>query len=228
MKTIGLIGGISWQSTLEYYRIINENAMKRLGNGHTARILVDSLDFGEVDDFIRRNDFSGLAAMIIHSARRLEQAGSELLLICANTMHFIAKKVQESIHIPLVSIVDVTIEKILQKELSRVALLGTKFTMEQDFFKEKLVQQHIEVLVPGADDRDFIHHTIFRELFSGQKNPVSKARFLGIIQTLVESGAEGIILGCTEIPMLIKQEDCTVPVFDTTEIHAMAAVEKAI
>lgn len=228
MKTIGLIGGLSWQSTLEYYRIINETMTERLGNGHAAKIIIDSLDFGEVDDFIHKKDFAGLSALIVNSAKRLEKAGAEILLIGANTMHFVAQDVIDNIQIPLLHIVEATIEKIREKSLTGVALLGTRFTMEQDFYKQRLIDQGIEVFIPSVDDMDFIHNTIFTELFKAVRNPESKKRFLRIIDSLVKQGAQGVILGCTEIPMLIKQEDCTVPVFDTTEIHALAAVELAL
>jgi len=227
MKTIGLIGGMGWQSTLEYYRIINETMLSRTGNGHAAKIIIDSLDFGEVEDLIHRNDFAGLTTMLVHSARKLELAGAELLLIGANTMHFVAPEVSRNVSIPLVHIVDVTIEKIREKGLSKVGLLGTKFTMEQDFFKQRLMQHGIKAIVPELVERAFIHRTIFTELFIGKINPVSKTRFLKIIGSLIEGGAQGIILGCTEIPMLIKQDDCPVPVFDTTLIHSVAAVDLA-
>jgi len=228
MKKIGLIGGISWQSTLEYYRIINETAMERLGSGHSAKIVIDSLDFGEVEVFIREKNFEGLTEMIISSAKILEKSGAEMVLICANTMHFVAPEVQKNISIPLVHIVDVTIDKIKEKNLSCVALLGTQFTMEQDFFKERLVQQGIGVLIPEIEDREFIHKAIFTELFQGIIKPGTKNRFLQIIDSLNRQGAQGVILGCTEIPLLLHQEDCSIPVFDTTEIHSKAAVELAI
>ena len=228
MKKIGLIGGISWQSTLEYYRIINETTMERLGNGHSAKILIDSLDFGEVEEFIREKNFAGLTAMLISSAKTLENSGAELLLICANTMHFVAPAVQENINIPLVHIVDVTIKKIQERNLSCVALLGTQFTMEQNFYKERLVQHGIEVLVPELEDREFIHKTIFTELFQRIIKPETKKRFLEIIEKLNKQGAQGVILGCTELPLLLNQQDCSIPVFDTTEIHSKAAVELAL
>jgi aspartate racemase len=228
MKTIGLIGGMSWQSTIEYYRIINSAVARRTKGKHAAKIVIDSVDFGEVEVLISNQDFAGLTALLVNSAQKLENAGAELLMIGANTMHFAAEQVQDSISIPLVNIVDATTEAIQAKSLTKVGLLGTKFTMEQDFFKQWLIANDIDVNVPEAEDREFIHQTIFRELFSAHINPESKKRFLRIIDSLVKQGAQGVILGCTEIPLLIKQEDCNVPVFDTTEIHALAAVELAL
>jgi aspartate racemase len=228
MKTIGLIGGMTWQSTVEYYRIINETAMERQGNGHAARILIDSLDFGDVGELMQKNDLAGLSSLLIRSALRLEQAGAEILLIGANTMHFFTREVREVIHIPLIHIVDATIARIHEKGLKRVVLLGTKFTMEQEFYRQLLREQGIDALVPGEDDMNFIQQTIVTELFYGIKNPASKERFLDIISSLLAQGAEGIILGCTEIPLLLHPEDCTAPVFDTTLIHSQAAVDAAL
>ncbi len=225
MKTIGLIGGMSWQSTIEYYRIINNEVNRRTGGKHAAKIIIDSFDFKEVEELMRNEDFAGLTALLVNSAQKLEKAGAELLMIGANTMHFAAEPVQESISIPLVNIVDATIEAIRSKSLTKVGLLGTKFTMEKDFFKQRLLMNGIDVNMPGAEDREFIHQTIFRELFNAHINPESKKRFLSIMDGLANDGAQGIILGCTEIPLLIKQEDTALPVFDTTEIHALAAVE---
>jgi aspartate racemase len=227
MKTIGLIGGMSWQSTIDYYRIINEAVVSRTKGKHSAKILIDSVDFGNVEDFLRNKDFPGLTTFLINSARKLELAGAELLMIGANTMHFAAESVKQNISIPLVNIVDETVKVIRAKSLTKVGLLGTKFTMEQDFFKKRLIANGITVNIPGLEDRNFIHRVIFKELFSAYINPVSKKRFLSIMDALEGDGAQGIILGCTEIPLLIRQEDTVMPVFDTTEIHALAAVELA-
>jgi aspartate racemase len=227
MKTIGLIGGLSWQSTIDYYRFMNMEVGRRTKGKHEAKVIIDSVDFAEVEAFMRDEDFAGITALLVNSAQRLENAGAELLMIGANTMHFAAEQVQDSISIPLINIVDATIQAIQAKSLTKVGLLGTKFTMEQDFFRERLIANDIDVNVPGAEDREFIHQTIFRELFSAHINPESKKRFLSIMDGLAGEGAQGIILGCTEIPLLIKQEDTALPVFDTTEIHALAAVELA-
>jgi aspartate racemase len=228
MKTIGLIGGISWQSTLDYYRIINETIEKKTDNKHSGRILIDSLDLGDMEAFLREKDFRGLTHHVIRSAQRLEQAGAGMLLICANTMHFIAEQVQESITIPLVHIIDETIKKIKEKDLDSVGLLGTKYTMEQDFYKARLLKNGIRASVPAKEEIDFIDKMIFKELFRHYVNPESKTRMLGIIGTLAGEGAQGIILGCTEIPIIISQKDCAIPVFDTTKIHARAAAELAL
>jgi len=228
MKTIGLIGGTGWQSTLDYYRILNETMMERTGGKHFAKIVLISLDFKEVESFIINHDFNGLSLMMVKTAQSLEKAGAELMMIGANTMHLFAPEVQQSINIPLVHIADVTIRKIKEKGLDKIGLLGTKFTMEHDFYKDRIRENGIGVLVPESSDRDFIQNTITSELFQAILKPESKQRFLNIIESLVTRGAQGIILGCTEIPLLIKQNDCKVPVFDTTEIHAKAAVELAI
>jgi aspartate racemase len=227
MKTIGLIGGMSWQSTIDYYRIINNAVVRRTKGKHAAKIIIDSVDFGEVEVLISNQDFAGLTALLVNSAQKLEKAGAELLMIGANTMHFAADPVQESVRIPLVHIVDATIEAIRAKGLTKVGLLGTKFTMEQDFFRQRLILNGIDVNVPGPEDREFIQQTIFKELFHATINPESKKRFLSIMDDLAREGAQGIILGCTEIPLLIKRENTVLPVFDTTEIHALAAVELA-
>ena len=228
MKTIGLIGGMSWQSTIDYYRFMNMEVLNRTNGKHEAKIIIDSVDFGEVEAFMKEKDFEGIRTMMVKSAKKLEKAGADLVMIGANTMHFAAEQVQDSISIPLINIVDATIQAIQAKSLTKVGLLGTKFTMEEDFFKQRLITKGIDVNVPGAEDREFIHQTIFKELFNAHINQESKKRFLRIIDSLVKQGAQGVILGCTEIPLLIKQEDCNVPVFDTTEIHALAAVELAL
>jgi len=228
MKTIGLIGGMSWQSTIDYYRIINQAIVSRTEGQHSAKIVIDSVDFGEVEDLHINKDLSGLTTLLINSARKLESAGAEILMIGANTMHFAAGSVSENISIPLVNILEESIKVIQEKGLTKVGLLGTKFTMEQDFFKNQLVFNGIAVNVPVMEDRDFIQHVIFRELFNAFINPESKKRFLSIMDGLADDGAQGIILGCTEIPMIIRQEDTILPVFDTTTIHALAAVELAL
>jgi len=228
MKTIGLIGGLSWQSTIDYYRFMNMEVLKRTNGKHEAKIIIDSVDFGEVEAFMKKKDFEGIRAMMVKSAQRLEKAGADLVMIGANTMHFAAETVREAIRVPLVSIMDATIEDIRAKSLTRVGLLGTKITMEEVFFKQKLIDSGIDVIVPEKEDREFIHHTIFSELFIAAIIPETKKRYLTIMDGLARDGAQGIVLGCTEIPLLIKQKDTVLPVFDTTEIHALAAVEMAL
>jgi aspartate racemase len=225
MKTIGLIGGLSWQSTIDYYRFMNMEVLRRTNGKHEAKIIIDSVDFGEVEAFMKEKDFDGIRAMMVRSAQRLEKAGADFVLIGANTMHFAADTVREALTVPLVSIMDATIEAIHKKSLIKVGLLGTKITMEEDFFKQKLIDSGIDVIVPEKEDREFIHRTIFSELFTATIIPETKKRYLTIMDGLARDGAQGIILGCTEIPILIRQEDTALPVFDTTEIHALAAVE---
>jgi aspartate racemase len=228
MKTIGLIGGLSWQSTVDYYRFINKAVLRRTKGKHAAKVIIDSVDFGEVEDFMKKDDFKGLSVMLIKSAQRLENAGADLLMIGANTMHFAEETVKAGIEIPFVSIVDATIDAIHEKKLTKAGLLGTKLTMEWDFFKTRLMAKGIQVNVPEKEDREFIHEIIFRELFNATVKPETKKRVLSIMDSLAADSAQGIILGCTELPILIQQADTALPVFDTTEIHAMAAVELAL
>jgi len=228
MKTIGLIGGLSWESTREYYRIINQAVAQKTGAHHSAKIILNSLDFGEVEQCMTRNDFDLLTTLLIAAARSVEKAGANFILICANTMHVLADAVQAGINIPLIHIADATLDEIKQRNFTKVGLLGTQFTMEQDFYKERIIRQGISVLVPELPDRQFIQQIIFNELFSNIINPESKARFIRIITMLQNQEAQGIILGCTEIPLLIKQSDTAITLFDTTEIHALKAVKLAL
>jgi aspartate racemase len=229
MKTIGLVGGLSWESSKEYYRIINETVNERLGGLHSAKCMLYSLDFAEIRKIQQTKGYDEVTKILIDAAQRLEAAGADIVVICANTMHKFVPEIQRKIHVPIIHIADATAEKVLKKGLKKVGLLGTKMTMEEDFYKGRIRERFgIEVLVPDKDERDFIERVIFDELCVGKMNPSSKERFKEIIGNLVDSGAEGIILGCTEIPLLIKQEDVNVPVFDTTEIHAKAAVEFAL
>jgi aspartate racemase len=229
VKTIGLIGGLSWESSKEYYRIINETVNERLGGLHSAKCVLYSLEFAEIREIQQTKGSNELAKILVDAARRLEAAGADVVLICANTMHKFVPEIQREIHVPVLHIADATAEKIREKGLKKVGLLGTRMTMEEDFYKGRITERFsIDVLVPDKDDRDFIDRVIFDELCVGKMRASSKERFKEIIAKLVENGAEGIILGCTEIPLLIKQEDVKVPVFDTTEIHAKAAVEFAL
>lgn len=225
MKTIGMIGGISWVSTIDYYKLINEGINAKLGGLEFARCMINSVNYGDIKRNNDNNDWDANLKLIMHAALQLQNSGASAIIICANTMHHIADKVQQQINIPLIHIATATAKSIEQKGLKKVALLGTKFTMEYDFFTNKLKEKNIETIIPDEDDKNFIHYTIFEELGRSIINPESKKRYLKIIQGLIEKGAEGIILGCTEIPMLIKQRDVSVPVFDTTFIHSAAAVE---
>jgi aspartate racemase len=229
MKTIGLIGGLSWESSKEYYRIINETVNETLGGLHSAKCILYSLDFAESREIQQTKGWDELTKILIEAAQRLEAAGADIVLICTNTMHKFVPEIQREIHVPILHIADTTAEKVRGKGLKKVGLLGTKMTMEEDFYKGRIGERFgIDVLVPDKDGRDFIETVIFDELCVGKMNASSKKRFKQIIGKLVENGAEGIILGCTEIPLLIKQEDVSVPIFDTAEIHAKAAVEFAL
>jgi len=229
MKTIGLIGGMSWESTVEYYQIINELVKQRLGGLHSAKILMYSVDFEEIAKLQHEGRWKELTEVMVDIARRLEGAGADFLLICTNTMHKMADDVQQGINIPLLNIIDVTAERIKKLNLRKIGLLGTKFTMEDDFYKGRLIKKHgIEVVIPNDEERQVIHDIIYKELCLGVIKRSSKEKVKRILENLISKGAEGIILGCTELPLLIKQEDCNVPILDTTRIHAEAAVEYAI
>ena len=229
MKTIGLIGGLSWESSKEYYRIINETVNERLGGLHSAKCILYSLDFAESREIQQTKGWDEMTKILIDTAQRLEAAGADIVLICTNTMHKFMPEIQREIHVPILHIADATAEKVLEKGLKKVGLLGTKMTMEEDFYKGRIGEKFgINVLVPDKDERDFIETVIIDELCVGKMNASSKKRFKQIIGKLVENGVEGIILGCTEIPLLIKQGDVNVPIFDTAEIHAKAAVEYAL
>ena len=224
MKTIGLIGGLSWQSSLEYYRIINELVRDRLGGLHSAKIVMHSFDLAEMAALQKQGDWPRAAGLIIEAAAGLQNAGADVLIICTNTMHKVADEVQGSIKIPLLHIADATAEEIKAAGLKKVGLLGTRFTMEEDFWKARLVQKHgLEVIIPDQDERQIVDRTIYRELCIGQVKPSSKENLCKIIRNLIARGAEGIVLGCTEIYLLLDQRDVQVPLFDTTRIHAESA-----
>jgi aspartate racemase len=229
MKIIGLIGGMSWESTLEYYRIVNETTKNRLGGFHSAKCLLYSVDFDEVEKLQHQGNWDELTRLMIDAAVRLEGAGADFLLICTNTMHRMADDVQAAIRIPILHIVDVTAESIRNNGETRVGLLGTKFTMEQDFYKGRLRDKHgIEVLIPEEGERQVVHDILYSELCLGEIKAKSKDKFKEIIQNLVDRGAQSVILGCTEIPLIVSQEDYNIPVYDTTALHAQAAVEYAL
>jgi aspartate racemase len=229
MKTIGLIGGMSWESSLEYYRIINQEIRKRLGGLHSAKSLMFSVDFDEVEKLQHLGKWDEATEIMLDAAKRLERGGADFIIICTNTMHKMADEVQSGIDIPLLHIADATAKKIKERGYRKIGLLGTKFTMEQDFYKGRLVKKHgLDVLVPEEKDRLIIHEIIYNELCLGKIDQKSKDQFISIINRLVENGAEGIILGCTEIPLLVKQKDVSVPLFDTTSIHAEGAVEYSL
>jgi aspartate racemase len=229
MKTIGLIGGMSWESSAQYYRIINQQVRARLGGVHSAESLMFSVDFGEIERLQHEGDWTALTAQMIDAARRLERGGADFFLICTNTMHLMADEVAASVSIPLLHIADPTAEAIKGAGLSRVGLLGTAFTMEKDFYKGRLAERHgLDVLVPEEADRRIVHDIIYHELVAGEVREPSRAAYRDVIARLVERGAQAVILGCTEIMLLIGQEDSPVPLFDTTRLHALAAVDQAL
>ncbi|MFX1533385.1 MAG: aspartate/glutamate racemase family protein [Promethearchaeota archaeon] len=229
MKTIGLIGGMSWESSAEYYRIINETVKDLLGGTHSAKSIMYSVDFQEIESLQHLGKWQELTELMVDAAQRLERGGADLVVICTNTMHKMADEVQKSINIPLLHIADATAAKIKEIGIKKIGLLGTKFTMEEDFYKGRLIEKYgLEVIIPQAEQRQIVHNVIYNELVLGEIKQSSKEQFKTIIQHLKIEGAEGVILGCTEIPLLVKQEDVDVALFDTTKIHARSAVEYAI
>ncbi|WP_272149548.1 aspartate/glutamate racemase family protein [Tenacibaculum aiptasiae] len=223
MKTIGLIGGITPQSTIMYYQVLNKLATELFGEKHSAKVLINSMDFGQISQLQTEGKWDVLATIMIDAAKSLEAAGASCIVICANTMHLTINEVKEAIQIPVIHIAEATGEVILEKKLKKVALLGTKYTMEKTFYTDILKSMNIETIIPDKEDRDIIHTVIYNELAKGVLNKNSKEAYLKIIRKLEEQGVEGVILGCTEIPLLIKQEDVSIPVFDTTTIHATKA-----
>lgn len=229
MKTIGLIGGMSWESSLEYYRIINQMIKEKLGEPHSCKSIMYSVDFARFEKLQHEGKWGLLTSEMVNIAKKLEKAESDLVLICTNTMHKIAPAVQESIEIPLLHIADAVAEEIKVNNMNKVGLLGTKFTMEQDFYKRRLKEKHgIDVVIPNEKEREIVHNVIYKELISGIKKEESRQKFRKIISNLKKIGAEGVILGCTEIPLLIKDKDSDIPVFDTTMLHAKKAVDLAL
>lgn len=228
MKMIGLIGGMSWESTVTYYQEVNRLVKERLGGLHSARVLLYSVDFEEIEACQSSGDWDRSAAILTGAARSLERAGAELILIRTNTMHKVFASVQSGVSVPLLHIADATADALEDASVSTVALLGTKYTMQEDFYKDRLIRRGIRVLIPGAEDVELVNHVIFDELCLGTLKADSKAQFLRIIGDLSSQGAQGVILGCTEIGLLISQEDTPLPVFDTTLIHAARAVETAL
>ncbi len=229
MKTIGLLGGMSWESSLAYYRLLNQLVRERLGGMHSARCILYSLDFAEIEALQMHGQWDEAAEILISAAQGLERAGAEGLLICTNTMHKLAGQVQASIAIPLLHIADGTGQAVQGQGLQTVGLLGTRFTMEEAFYRGRLEDKYnLQVLIPEADDRQVVHDVIYDELVQGVINPTSRNAYLDIIDRLVKRGAQGVILGCTEIGLLVKAEHTAIPLFDTTLIHAQAAVDWAL
>ena len=228
MKTIGLLGGMSWESTLGYYRTINEGVKNTLGGLHSAKIVMYSVDFEPIEKLQHAGDWQGTARILVEAAQSIESAGADFLLICTNTMHKVAPEIEQAIQIPLLHIADATAETLVQEGIKTVGLLGTAFTMEQDFYKGRLSDKYgLEVLVPDREDRQIVHKIIYNELCLGKIQTDSKAEYIRIIKLLEDQGAEAVILGCTEISMLVSQADTNVRLLDTIAIHAEKAVEYA-
>jgi aspartate racemase len=229
VKVIGLIGGMSWESTVPYYRLINEMVQQRLGGYHSAKIVLVSVDFAEIERMQRDNRWDEAGTLLGQAAATLETAGAGFVVLCTNTMHKVAPAIETAVSIPLLHIADATGEAIGRSGLHSIALLGTRFTMEQDFYRERLQEKYgLDILVPELDDREIVNRVIFDELVRGRLLSESRAEYRRIIARLVDSGAQGVILGCTEISLLVSQDDAPVPLFDTTSIHAAQAVEQAL
>ena len=229
MKTMGLIGGMSWESTVLYYQVLNRTVRERLGGFHSAKCILYSVDFAEVERLQHQGEWEEATSLMIGAARSIERAGADFLVICTNTMHKMADDVQKQIHIPILHIADATAEKVKEQAVKKVGLLGTRFTMEEDFYRGRLHAKHgLDVLTPVAEEREVVHRIIFEELCAGIIKPSSQTIYLEVIEGLIREGAQGIILGCTEIGLLVKQEHCRIPLFDTTVIHAEAAVDYAL
>lgn len=228
MKTIGLLGGVSWESTAIYYRLINRAVNERLGGYHSAKIVLYSYDFTDMELLARTAQWQGLAERLIDGAERLERAGADMIVMCANTMHHEADAVERAVKLPLLHICDCTAAKIKTDGLHRVSLLGTRYTMVEDFYKDRLKANGLDVFVPDEADREIVHRIIFEELVHGRILAPSRQAYRDLIGRQVARGAKGVVLGCTEIPLLVGPEDSAVPLYDTTELHALAAVEAAL
>lgn len=229
MKTIGLIGGMSWESTQSYYQLLNQGVKNKLGGLHSAKIVLVSLDFAEIAVLQQQQDWPQMAEILIKAAKQVEAAGADYLLICTNTMHKLAEQVQAAVAIPLLHIADAVGENLIQHNFKKVALLGTQFTMEQDFYKQRLADKFaIEVLIPDAQGRETVHRVIYDELCKGIISSESKAEYLTIIDNLTQQGAEAIILGCTEIALLVQQADTSIPLLDSTALHCAMALENSL
>lgn len=228
MKTIGLIGGMSWESSLEYYRIINEEVKNKLGGLHSAKCLLFSVDFEEIERYQQEGNWEKAGEVLGEVAHRLEKAGADFVVICTNTMHKVVHHIENKINIPILHIADATTLQVKKQGFSKVGLLGTKYTMEQDFYKSRIASNGIKVVVPNEHDREVVNNIIFNELCLGKISQISREYYKQVIEKLIQNGAEGIILGCTEIGLLVKAEDSTVPLFDTTAIHALEAVYKSL
>ncbi|MEN8199719.1 MAG: aspartate/glutamate racemase family protein [Thermodesulfobacteriota bacterium] len=229
MKTVGLIGGMSWESTTLYYQLLNRGIQERLGGLHSAKIIMESVDFHEIETLMRTGQWDKIGEGLAEAARRLERGGADFVLLCTNTIHKVAPRIEAALTVPFLHLIDATGRGIVNQGIERVGLLGTSFTMEEEFYRSRLEQEHnLTVLIPGQEDRDLVNRIIFRELCLGKVRDQSATEYLRIIRELEADGAQGIILGCTEIGMLIRQEQSSVPFFDTTHIHVAAAIEEML
>lgn len=228
MKTIGLIGGMSWESSVVYYELINRKVKEKLGGFHSCKNIMVTVDFAEIEKLQHENNWDALDKMMATAAMQLEKAGADIVILCTNTMHLCSEAIKKAVSIPFLHIAEATAQEITRQKIRKVALLGTKFTMEKDFYKEILRQHNIEVIIPTEEERTKIHTIIYGELVHGMIRDNSRETYKTIIKNLENNGAEGVILGCTEIPLLISDNDVAIPVFDTTKIHAEAAVEWAL
>ena len=228
MKTIGMIGGTGWPSTLEYYRIINQETNKQLGGLNSAKIILSSFNYAEIDKLNKVEDHNGVYKLVLSAAQKLKAASVDFIVLCANTLHQYVNDLEKGTDLKIVHIADATAKEIRTKRLTRIGLLGTRFTMEMDFYTKRLSNSGIESLIPDKPERDFVHNAIMEELLKEEFKEETKVKFLNIIKDFEEKGAQGIVLGCTEIPLLIKQKDTHLPVFNTLEIHAKAAVDFAL
>ncbi len=228
MKAIGLIGGMTWDSTAIYYELINRAMQQRLGGLHSAKIAMISFDFAVPEEQARTSNWEALAALLTDAGLKLKGAGAELLVICANTAHRVADRVEQAVALPLVHICDCTANRIKAQDLKRVVLLGTRYTMQEDFFKNRMRANGLDIFVPDEADRDIVHRAIHEVWIGGKSEPASRQVVREVIARQVANGAQGVILGCTELPHVVKTEDCPVPLFDTTELHALAAVDVAL
>ncbi|WP_163970606.1 aspartate/glutamate racemase family protein [Oceanobacillus halotolerans] len=228
MKTIGLIGGMSWESSLEYYRIVNQQVSEKLGGLHSAKCILYSVDFAEIEEYQRNGDWDKSATILANVAGDLEKAGADMIVLATNTMHKVAADIEAAITVPFIHIGDATAKAITEQNIHKVGLLGTKYTMEEDFYHERLQQHQIDVLTPGKEEREELNRIIFEELCVGKILDESREKVKSMIEHLKQEGAEGIVLGCTEVPLLIKQKDSSLPVFSTMDIHVTKAVEEAL
>ena len=228
MKTIGLLGGMSWESTVTYYQLINEGIKRELGGLHSAKIVLYSVEFAEIEEMQAAGEWDKAAQVLADAAQALERAGADFILICTNTMHKVAPQVRKAVNVPLIHIAEATADALLAQGIRKVGLLGTKYTMTQEFYRDKLIEAGLDVVIPTEKDMDIVHSVIYDELCLGMVKESSKADYLRIIADLAARGAQGVILGCTEIGLLVGQEDTELPVFDTTFIHAEKAVHMAL